>query len=62
MAFKLRKISFKMRKIRYPYPYPLLYIKQHGKLPPGFRASDFPLPWLIEKALKKTRRKKTLNQ
>jgi len=58
MAFKLRKISFKMRKIRYPCLYPLRYIEQHGKLPPGFRTSDFPLPWLIEKALKKARRKK----
>jgi len=62
MAFKLRKILFKMRKIRYPCPYPLLYIKQHGKLPPGYRISDFPFPRMIKEALEKARRKKTSYQ
>ncbi len=58
----MRKISFKIKNIHYPCPYPLLYIKQHGKLPPGYRISDSPFPRMIKEALEKARRKKTSYQ
>ena len=39
------------------YPYPLLYIKKYGKLPPGFDINQYPYPHFIIEALEKSRKK-----